>query len=218
MCLIVHFCIISTLKRILILSLCVCFRALPLAWWWSSQTQIRNGLFDVCSRWLVRWASSIRWPCSLERTVPMHRQVLVLSLSLSLSIALWFSYYTLFPPKTAASLCYSVKKNVLTLKSWWYTQLFVLCYRSMFLYLFTVVCVCVWLGVFPQVQQQAALMASVGQGGYLSPMAAFAAAQMQHMATINGLPGAPMTPTSGEIINTHKCTYTWHSVSFNIWE
>uniref|UniRef100_A0A8C1PUI2 CUGBP, Elav-like family member 4 n=1 Tax=Cyprinus carpio TaxID=7962 RepID=A0A8C1PUI2_CYPCA len=47
------------------------------------------------------------------------------------------------------------------------------------------------------VQQQAALMASVGQGGYLSPMAAFAAAQMQHMATINGLPGAPMTPTSG---------------------
>uniref|UniRef100_A0A9J8B5E0 CUGBP, Elav-like family member 4 n=1 Tax=Cyprinus carpio carpio TaxID=630221 RepID=A0A9J8B5E0_CYPCA len=48
-----------------------------------------------------------------------------------------------------------------------------------------------------RVQQQAALMASVGQGGYLSPMAAFAAAQMQHMATINGLPGAPMTPTSG---------------------
>ncbi|ROL47424.1 CUGBP Elav-like family member 4 [Anabarilius grahami] len=48
-----------------------------------------------------------------------------------------------------------------------------------------------------KVQQQAALMASVGQGGYLSPMAAFAAAQMQHMATINGLPGAPMTPTSG---------------------
>ena len=49
-----------------------------------------------------------------------------------------------------------------------------------------------------QVQQQAALMASVGQGGYLSPMAAFAAAQMQHMATINGLPGAPLTPTSGK--------------------
>lgn len=49
-----------------------------------------------------------------------------------------------------------------------------------------------------QVQQQAALMASVGQGGYLSPMAAYAAAQMQHMATINGIPGAPMTPTSGE--------------------
>uniref|UniRef100_A0A3B5MQT7 CUGBP, Elav-like family member 4 n=1 Tax=Xiphophorus couchianus TaxID=32473 RepID=A0A3B5MQT7_9TELE len=48
-----------------------------------------------------------------------------------------------------------------------------------------------------RVQQQAALMASVGQGGYLSPMAAFAAAQMQHMATINGLPGAPLTPTSG---------------------
>lgn len=53
-------------------------------------------------------------------------------------------------------------------------------------------CLCV------QVQQQAALMASVGQGGYLSPMAAFAAAQMQHMATINGLPGAPLTPTSGK--------------------
>ncbi|KAJ8414839.1 hypothetical protein AAFF_G00023620 [Aldrovandia affinis] len=45
-----------------------------------------------------------------------------------------------------------------------------------------------------QVQQQVAMMASasVGQGGFLSPMAAFAA-QMQ-MATINGLPG---TPTSG---------------------
>uniref|UniRef100_A0AAR2J554 RRM domain-containing protein n=1 Tax=Pygocentrus nattereri TaxID=42514 RepID=A0AAR2J554_PYGNA len=53
-------------------------------------------------------------------------------------------------------------------------------------------------GAYAQVQQQAALMASVGQGGYLSPMAAFAAAQMQHMATINGLPGAPMTPTSGQ--------------------
>ncbi|KAJ8285518.1 hypothetical protein GJAV_G00027720 [Gymnothorax javanicus] len=52
-------------------------------------------------------------------------------------------------------------------------------------------------GAYAQaVQQQAALMASVGQGGYLSPMAAFAA-QMQHMATINGLPGAPITPTSG---------------------
>ncbi|XP_054473066.1 CUGBP Elav-like family member 4 isoform X7 [Anoplopoma fimbria] len=53
-------------------------------------------------------------------------------------------------------------------------------------------------GAYAQaMQQQAALMASVGQGGYLSPMAAFAAAQMQHMATINGIPGAPMTPTSG---------------------
>uniref|UniRef100_A0A4W5LKK5 CUGBP, Elav-like family member 4 n=1 Tax=Hucho hucho TaxID=62062 RepID=A0A4W5LKK5_9TELE len=51
-------------------------------------------------------------------------------------------------------------------------------------------------GAYAQ-QQQAALMASVGQGGYLSPMAAFAAAQMQHMATINGLPGGHMTPTSG---------------------
>ncbi|XP_071372682.1 CUGBP Elav-like family member 4 isoform X1 [Centroberyx affinis] len=49
-----------------------------------------------------------------------------------------------------------------------------------------------------RLQQQAALMASVGQGGYLSPMAAFAAAQMQHMATINGLPGAPLTPTSAQ--------------------
>ncbi|XP_056462119.1 CUGBP Elav-like family member 4 isoform X6 [Gadus chalcogrammus] len=49
-----------------------------------------------------------------------------------------------------------------------------------------------------RLQQQAALMASVGQGGYLSPMAAFAAAQMQHMATINGIPGGPMTPTSAQ--------------------
>ncbi|KAI4826621.1 hypothetical protein KUCAC02_030060 [Chaenocephalus aceratus] len=52
-------------------------------------------------------------------------------------------------------------------------------------------------GAYAQVQQQAALMASVGQQGYLSPMAAFAAAQMQHMATMNGIPGGPMTPTSG---------------------
>lgn len=58
-----------------------------------------------------------------------------------------------------------------------------------------------------QVQQQAALMASVGQGGYLSPMAAFAAAQMQHMATINGLPGAPLTPTSGRL----DFIIPWHS-------
>nr|XP_015217471.1 PREDICTED: CUGBP Elav-like family member 4 [Lepisosteus oculatus] len=51
----------------------------------------------------------------------------------------------------------------------------------------------------PLMQQQAALMASVTQGGYLSPMAAFAAAQMQQMATlnVNGLAAAPMTPTSG---------------------
>lgn len=49
-------------------------------------------------------------------------------------------------------------------------------------------------------QQQAALMASVAQGGYLNPMAAFAAAQMQQMAALNmnGLAAAPMTPTSGE--------------------
>ncbi|XP_031221060.1 CUGBP Elav-like family member 4 isoform X38 [Mastomys coucha] len=48
-------------------------------------------------------------------------------------------------------------------------------------------------------QQQAALMASVAQGGYLNPMAAFAAAQMQQMAALNmnGLAAAPMTPTSG---------------------
>uniref|UniRef100_A0AAX7SV99 RRM domain-containing protein n=1 Tax=Astatotilapia calliptera TaxID=8154 RepID=A0AAX7SV99_ASTCA len=57
-------------------------------------------------------------------------------------------------------------------------------------------------GAYAQVQQQAALMASVGQGGYLSPMAAFAAAQMQHMATINGLPGAPLTPT---VRSSHDC-------------
>lgn len=43
-------------------------------------------------------------------------------------------------------------------------------------------------------------MASVAQGGYLNPMAAFAAAQMQQMAALNmnGLAAAPMTPTSGE--------------------
>ncbi|XP_043831707.1 CUGBP Elav-like family member 4 isoform X10 [Dromiciops gliroides] len=48
-------------------------------------------------------------------------------------------------------------------------------------------------------QQQAAIMASVAQGGYLNPMAAFAAAQMQQMAALNmnGLAAAPMTPTSG---------------------
>ncbi len=62
--------------------MCVSFRALLPAWWWSLQTQIRNGPFDACSRWPVRWASSIRWPCSLERTVPMPRQELSLFLSL----------------------------------------------------------------------------------------------------------------------------------------
>ncbi|XP_041081914.1 CUGBP Elav-like family member 4 [Polyodon spathula] len=47
-------------------------------------------------------------------------------------------------------------------------------------------------------QQQAALMAAA-QGSYLSPMAAITAAQMQQMAAfnINGLVGAPMTPSSG---------------------
>ncbi|XP_049990855.1 CUGBP Elav-like family member 4 isoform X25 [Alexandromys fortis] len=55
-------------------------------------------------------------------------------------------------------------------------------------------------GAYAQLmQQQAALMASVAQGGYLNPMAAFAAAQMQQMAALNmnGLAAAPMTPTSG---------------------
>ncbi|KAM9632668.1 CUGBP Elav-like family member 4 isoform 24-T24 [Trichechus inunguis] len=55
-------------------------------------------------------------------------------------------------------------------------------------------------GAYAQaVSQQAALMASVAQGGYLNPMAAFAAAQMQQMAALNmnGLAAAPMTPTSG---------------------
>lgn len=49
-------------------------------------------------------------------------------------------------------------------------------------------------------QQQAAIMASVAQGGYLNPMAAFAAAQMQQMAALNmnGLAATPMTPTSGK--------------------
>lgn len=54
-------------------------------------------------------------------------------------------------------------------------------------------------------QQQAALMASVAQGGYLNPMAAFAAAQMQQMAALNmnGLAAAPMTPTSGKWAGTN---------------
>ncbi|KAM3938737.1 CUGBP Elav-like family member 4 isoform 11-T12 [Leptodactylus fuscus] len=55
-------------------------------------------------------------------------------------------------------------------------------------------------GAYAQaVSQQAAIMASVAQGGYLNPMAAFAAAQMQQMAALNmnGLAAAPMTPTSG---------------------
>ncbi|XP_068520933.1 CUGBP Elav-like family member 4 [Anas acuta] len=49
-------------------------------------------------------------------------------------------------------------------------------------------------------QQQAAIMASVAQGGYLNPMAAFAAAQMQQMAAVNmkGLAAAPITPTSAQ--------------------
>ncbi|XP_072353354.1 CUGBP Elav-like family member 4 isoform X14 [Scyliorhinus torazame] len=51
----------------------------------------------------------------------------------------------------------------------------------------------------PLMQQQATIMASVAQGGYLNPMAAFAAAQMQQMAALNmnGLAATPMTPTSG---------------------
>lgn len=56
------------------------------------------------------------------------------------------------------------------------------------------------LSLFQLMQQQAAIMASVAQGGYLNPMAAFAAAQMQQMAALNmnGLAAAPMTPTSGK--------------------
>nr|XP_038025302.1 CUGBP Elav-like family member 4 [Anas platyrhynchos] len=57
-------------------------------------------------------------------------------------------------------------------------------------------------GAYAQVlmQQQAAIMASVAQGGYLNPMAAFAAAQMQQMAAVNmkGLAAAPITPTSAQ--------------------
>ncbi|XP_059844590.1 CUGBP Elav-like family member 4 isoform X31 [Hypanus sabinus] len=55
-------------------------------------------------------------------------------------------------------------------------------------------------GAYAQLmQQQATIMASVAQGGYLNPMAAFAAAQMQQMAALNmnGLAATPMTPTSG---------------------
>ncbi|KAM9251426.1 CUGBP Elav-like family member 4 isoform 14-T14 [Cariama cristata] len=55
-------------------------------------------------------------------------------------------------------------------------------------------------GAYAQaMQQQAAIMASVVQGSYLNPMAAFAAAQMQQMATLNmnGLVATPITPTSG---------------------
>ena len=50
-------------------------------------------------------------------------------------------------------------------------------------------------------QQQAAIMAA-SQGSYLNPMAAIAAAQMQHMAAfnVNGLV-APMTPSSGRPLN-----------------
>ncbi|XP_058027922.1 CUGBP Elav-like family member 4 isoform X45 [Ahaetulla prasina] len=51
-------------------------------------------------------------------------------------------------------------------------------------------------GAYAQLmQQQAAIMASVAQGGYLNPMAAFAAAQMQQMAAlnigVNGFTGLP---------------------------
>lgn len=43
-------------------------------WWWSSPTRIRSAPSAVCSRWLVRWASSTPWPCSLEPTEPTLRQ------------------------------------------------------------------------------------------------------------------------------------------------
>ncbi|XP_078076924.1 CUGBP Elav-like family member 4 isoform X3 [Mustelus asterias] len=59
-------------------------------------------------------------------------------------------------------------------------------------------------------QQQATIMASVAQGGYLNPMAAFAAAQMQQMAALNmnGLAATPMTPTSGDFHRTLACGST----------
>uniref|UniRef100_A0A8C9U5B4 CUGBP, Elav-like family member 4 n=1 Tax=Scleropages formosus TaxID=113540 RepID=A0A8C9U5B4_SCLFO len=71
-------------------------------------------------------------------------------------------------------------------------------------------------GAYAQaVQQQAALMASVGQGGYLGPMASFAATQMQHMGTVNGLPGPPMTPTSGkEQLSAYPAAYGQISQAF----
>ncbi|XP_054040322.1 CUGBP Elav-like family member 4 isoform X24 [Rissa tridactyla] len=49
-------------------------------------------------------------------------------------------------------------------------------------------------------QQQATIMVSMAQGGYLNPMAAFAVSQMQQMAALNmnGLAAAPMTPTSAQ--------------------
>ncbi|XP_054040321.1 CUGBP Elav-like family member 4 isoform X23 [Rissa tridactyla] len=55
-------------------------------------------------------------------------------------------------------------------------------------------------GAYAQLmQQQATIMVSMAQGGYLNPMAAFAVSQMQQMAALNmnGLAAAPMTPTSG---------------------
>uniref|UniRef100_A0A8B9TFM6 CUGBP Elav-like family member 4 n=1 Tax=Anas platyrhynchos TaxID=8839 RepID=A0A8B9TFM6_ANAPL len=71
-------------------------------------------------------------------------------------------------------------------------------------------------GAYAQVlmQQQAAIMASVAQGGYLNPMAAFAAAQMQQMAAVNmkGLAAAPITPTSGKGprgVERAKCRKCW---------
>lgn len=142
-------------------------------WWWNLPTRIRSAPFAACSRWLVRWASSILWPCSLEPMEPTLRQD---AKRFFVCLFLIYSYFFKEPQG-----CNGVKFNT------WF-----LCSSLVFLYLSN--------NTAPplvQVQQQAALMASVGQGGYLSPMAAFAAAQMQHMATINGLPGAPLTPTSG---------------------
>lgn len=48
-------------------------------------------------------------------------------------------------------------------------------------------------------QRQAELMASFAQDGYLSPMVAFTAAQMQQMVALNMsvLTASPVTPASG---------------------
>lgn len=72
------------------------------------------------------------------------------------------------------------------------------------------------LSLFQLMQQQAAIMASVAQGGYLNPMAAFAAAQMQQMAALNmnGLAAAPMTPTSGK--GTAACRGQWAGKSNHV--
>ncbi|GAB6031961.1 CUGBP Elav-like member 4 [Chamberlinius hualienensis] len=54
-------------------------------------------------------------------------------------------------------------------------------------------------GAYAQfMQQQAAIMAAAAQGGYISPMAAIAAAQMTHMNTLaNGMTNPTLTTPSG---------------------